>query len=114
MSNNTPAPASGPVGGGAPKNGPGTIALVFGILNFFCVPLIGSILAIVFGRIGMKNAAEGNATNGGMAKVGFILGVVGLIVAIIGIVVWVVVFAAAAKNGTLVVTSCGFGDNPPC
>jgi len=110
----TPAPNKTPAAGGVPENGAGTMALVFGILSFFCIPFIGAILAIVFGRIGMKKAAEGRATNGGPAKIGFILGLISIIFSIIGGIIWIVVIANAAKNGTLVTTACGFGDNPPC
>ena len=39
-----------------PQNGMGTAALVMGILQFFCLGFIGSILAIVFGKIGMNKA----------------------------------------------------------
>ncbi|PQM57977.1 MAG: hypothetical protein CL523_07010 [Actinomycetales bacterium] len=62
----------------APQNGMGTAALVLGIVQFFCFPLIGGVLAIVFGKMGMAKAEQGLATNGGAAKAGFILGIVGL------------------------------------
>ncbi|NKB91454.1 MAG: DUF4190 domain-containing protein [Candidatus Nanopelagicales bacterium] len=62
----------------APQNGLGTAALVLGIVQFFCFPLIGGVLAIVFGKMGMAKAEQGLATNGGAAKAGFILGIVGL------------------------------------
>ena len=42
-----------------PQNGMGVAALVMGIIQFFCFPLISAILAIVFGRIGMKRAEQG-------------------------------------------------------
>ena len=47
----------------APQNGLGTAALVLGIVQFFCFPLIGGVLAIVFGKMGMAKAehSEGNA-----------------------------------------------------
>lgn len=72
--------------GSAPQNGMGTAALVLGILNFFCLPLIGGILALVFGKIGMDRADQGLATNGGIAKAGFILGIVGVVLAVIGLI----------------------------
>ena len=62
----------------APQNGLGTAALVLGIVQFFCFPLIGGVLAIVLGKMGMAKAEQGLATNGGAAKAGFILGIVGL------------------------------------
>ncbi|MDP2288858.1 MAG: DUF4190 domain-containing protein [Actinomycetota bacterium] len=90
----TPAPPVTVPATGA-QNGTGTAALIFGILQFFCIPLIGAILAIVLGRIGINKAKRGEASNGGMAKAGFWLGIVGLILTIIGgiIAVFVLVFA---------------------
>jgi len=64
----------------------GTAALVFGILQFFCFPLLGSILAIIFGRIGMTRADQGLATNRGSAKAGFILGIIGLVLVAFGLI----------------------------
>lgn len=82
-----PAPPAYGAGAVAPQNGIGTAALVMGIIQFFCFPFIGAILAIIFGRIGIKKAKQGLATNGGVAKVGFWLGIVGLILSVIGIII---------------------------
>ncbi len=75
-------PAAAPVA--APQNGLGTVGLIMAILQFVCLGPIGSILAIVFGRMGMNKAKQGLATNGGVAKVAFWLGIVGLILTVIG------------------------------
>ena len=84
---------------GAPQNGMGTAALVLSILGIVgCIPFIGSILGIIFGRIGMKNAAEGRATNGGAAKSGFIIGIVALVLWVIITILYVAIFAAAIAN----------------
>ncbi len=88
-------PASVP--GGAPQNGMGTAGLVMAILQFVCLGPIASILAIVFGRIGMNKAKRGEATNGGVATVAFWLGIVGLVLTTIGIIVAVFVIGAGAK-----------------
>lgn len=84
-----------------PQNGMGTAALVLGVLGIIgCLPYIGSILGIIFGRIGMRNAEQGLATNGGSAKAGFILGIIGLVLAVIGTIFYFVVIAAAlSSNG---------------
>lgn len=82
-----------------PQNGMGTAALVLGIIG--CIPIIGGILAIIFGRIGMRNAEQGLATNGGVAKAGFILGIIGLVLAVIGVILYVIVFAAAVSSGSM-------------
>jgi hypothetical protein len=67
------------------------------ILQFVCLGPIASILAIIFGRMGMKKAEQGLATNGSVAKVSFWLGIVGLILSVIG--------------GILAVLLIGFGVN---
>jgi hypothetical protein len=90
----TPTPPQGqPV---MPQNGMGTAALVMGILQFFCLGIIGSILAVVFGRIGMKRAEQGLATNGGAAKAGYILGIIGIILNVIATIVLIVFFATSS------------------
>jgi hypothetical protein len=76
------APPAAPVA--APQNGLGTAGLVMAILQFVCLGPIGSILAIVFGRMGMNKAKQGLATNGGVAKAAFWLGIVGLILTVLG------------------------------
>ena len=73
-----PMPGS-PAPGVAPQNGMGTAALIMGILQFFCLGTLGSILAVIFGKIGMNRADQGLATNRGSAKAGFVLGIIGLV-----------------------------------
>jgi hypothetical protein len=80
-----PPPAGAP--GFVPQNGMGTAALVMAILQFVCLGPIASILAIIFGRIGMTKAKQGLATNGGVATASFWLGITGLILSVIGIIV---------------------------
>jgi uncharacterized membrane protein len=63
-----------------------------GILQFFCLGTIGSVLALIFGKIGMNKADQGLATNRGVAKAGFVLGIVGLALTAVGIVVWLIAF----------------------
>lgn len=62
-----------------PQNGPGTAALVTGILSLVCCGIILGIVAIVQGRKGMALADQGLATNRGTAQAGFVLGIVGLV-----------------------------------
>ena len=100
----TPSPGMPPATPGpAPQNGLGTAALVMGILQFFCIGTIGSILAIVFGWLGMKKAKQGLATNAGQAKAGFILGIVGIVLSVIAaiVVVILVVFGANAASNAI-------------
>jgi len=93
----TPEPGAAPVG--APQNSMGTAALVMGILQFFCLGTVGSVLAIVFGKIGMNKADQGLATNRGAAKAGFILGIIGLALTVLGIIIALAagVFTAASQ-----------------
>lgn len=91
-----PPPPAQPVSnpGGAvsgAQNGAGLTALITGIVSLIiCIPLwfVMPILAIVFGRMGKKRAAQGLATNGGMATVGFILGIIALVIQVgLGIII---------------------------
>jgi len=79
----------------------GTAALVMGILQFFCLGTVGTILAIVFGKIGMNKAEQGLATNGGAAKAGFILGIIGAVLTVIGIIVWIIAVVVAGASGSM-------------
>ena len=93
-------------------NSMGVLALIAGILGFTCMPFIGAVLAIIFGRIGIKKAERGLATNGGMARVGFWLGVISLSLTALGfliIIILSILAAIAGGEGT-----CGIGNNPPC
>lgn len=93
-------------------NSMGVLALIAGILGLTCMPFIGAILAIIFGRIGVKKAEQGLATNGTIARVGFWLGVISLVLSAIGfaiIIILSILAAIAGGEGT-----CGIGNNPPC
>jgi len=97
-----PAPQTpGPV----PQNGLGTAALVLGILQFFCLGPIGGILALIMGRIGMTKAKQELATNGGVAKAGFILGLIGVILWVISIIVGIIVISIAASKDNVTITN---------
>ncbi|MFF2192902.1 DUF4190 domain-containing protein [Streptomyces sp. NPDC058157] len=70
--------------GPAPSNGFGIAALVLGILSvvicitsFFSIAL--GIAAVVFGVLGRGKANRGEATNGGVALAGTILGAIGIV-----------------------------------
>jgi hypothetical protein len=113
----SPSPAT------APRNGYGTTALVVGIVGLvFCwVPMFGIILAgiaILFGFLGRARANRGEATNGGQAVSGAVLG---SIAALIGIIVTAATFSVAAHTATAtrhgdtpsMSTSAGSGDALP-
>lgn len=99
MTNPSPYPAYPPP---RRQNGFGVASLVLGIVG---IPLLllcylgvpCSILAIIFGALGMKLADRGAADNGGMAKAGFILGLVG-----IGLLIaWIALFVILGVSGAL-------------
>lgn len=98
-----PVPGQQPYGA-APQNGMGVAALILSILGVIgCIPFIGGILGIVFGRMGMKNAQEGRATNYGQARAGFIIGIISLVLwAVIAIIYIIVVIAVVANDPDIV------------
>lgn len=78
------APAYGAPVGGPPRNGRGVAALVLGILALLTsITVVGGILfgvlALVFGVLGRGRARRQEATNGGMATAGIVLGLLGLL-----------------------------------
>ena len=89
-----------PAGTGAPQNGLGIAALVLGIVGLtvgWCSYGIVSILAIIFGAIGIKKANQGLATNKAMAQWGMWLGIVGVA---IGLILTLLVGAAVLFGGS--------------
>jgi hypothetical protein len=97
----TPPPTSGqPYGAGggygapaAQNNTLGLIALIVGILSIVplavCCPLLGvpaGIAAVVLGIQGQKKADQGQATNRGQAKAGFITGIVGVVLSVLNFI----------------------------
>jgi len=66
------------------NNNMGVAALVLGVVAFLIGPC--SILAVIFGRIGLNRVARGEATNRGVAQAGFVLGFVTLALWILGLI----------------------------
>ncbi len=82
------------------RNGLGVAALVLGIVGLvggFIIPFsgLGSILAIIFGAIGLKRVKRGEANNRGMALAGLWLGIAGVALGFIVVVVIGVLMAAS-------------------
>jgi hypothetical protein len=93
----------GPIGDTS-KNWMGVTALIVGIVGVMMCLCYGfgalpSIAAIIFGVLGKKAAAEGQATNRGMSQAGFILGIAGVIVAIFGAIIMVAIIASNSNSG---------------
>jgi hypothetical protein len=81
-----------------PANGMGITAMVLGIIAtvlfcFYGLGIVLGILALIFGFIGRGRARRGEATNGGMALAGIILGAIGTLVSalFIGFIIWLAV-----------------------
>ncbi len=81
----------------APKNGLGVAALVVAIIALIgSFSVVGGILlgivAVILGFIARGRAKSGEATNGGVALAGIILGVVSIIAGLAFIAIWVGLF----------------------
>jgi hypothetical protein len=92
-----PGYAGQPAWGPAPSNGLGVAALVLGIIGVagFCMWGLGvilGILALIFGIIGRSRAGRGEATNGGMALAGIILGSIAIVISsvFLGFMIWAI------------------------
>ena len=81
--NYAPAPVT-------PDDGKGlaTASLVCGIVSFFCVPIILSILAIIFGKMAQSRGCKETS-----AKAGIICGIVSLVLTVVFIVLYIVIIA---------------------
>jgi hypothetical protein len=75
----------------APNNTLGLIAMILGIaslpLSLCCgAGLLFGAAGAVLGYMGKQNAAQGKATNGSQANVGFICGIIGAAISILWII----------------------------
>jgi hypothetical protein len=80
----------------APKNGLGIAALIFGILSILAFWTFGfgillGVIAVILGVIGRGRVKRREATNGGVATTGIVLGILGIIggAVFIALSVWV-------------------------
>jgi hypothetical protein len=72
-------------------------SLVLGIAGFFVIPLIPSILAVVFGQKAKDEIRANPGISGeGLATAGVVLGWVGIALSALGLLVLVLVLAAVA------------------
>ncbi len=75
------------VPGGPRRNGLGTAAMVLGIVGVLLSTLfVPAILALIFGFIGRARVGRGEATNGGQAMTGIILGFVDIAIGVLLVV----------------------------
>ncbi|MGV0837023.1 DUF4190 domain-containing protein [Mycolicibacterium thermoresistibile] len=100
-----PAPPPPPYGGypgyptapAAPQNGFGIAALVVAIVSllFFWTVIggvIGGVVAIILGVLARGRVKRGEATNGGVAIAGIVLGALAVVVGLASIAIYVAVF----------------------
>jgi hypothetical protein len=85
-----------PPGGGAQGKSQATLILILGILGILCCQLLGPVAWYMGGKE-LKAIREGHlpATNEGMAKAGWILGIIGTILLVFSII-WVLFFGGMA------------------
>ena len=91
------APAPAPAPAAAESNGMAVASLILGILQFFCLPGVGTLLAILFGFLGLSKAKQ-SGVGRGMSIAGIVLGVVGLIAGGFLFVSLVLLGATASNN----------------
>nr|WP_090341870.1 DUF4190 domain-containing protein [Mycolicibacterium malmesburyense]CRL71969.1 hypothetical protein CPGR_02176 [Mycolicibacterium malmesburyense] len=84
----------------APKNGIGIAALVVAIIALLSVfgGIVLGVVAVILGFIGWQRAKRGEATNGGVAMAGIVLGILSIIEAIV--VIWLAVWGFNQVGGT--------------
>ncbi|MFN2613221.1 MAG: DUF4190 domain-containing protein [Actinomycetota bacterium] len=79
--------------GGGRTEGLAIASLVLGIVGLVVCPIVGGILAVIFGnqaksRIALDPTLEG----GGMAKAGTVLGWIGIALSVLFVVLWIGAF----------------------
>jgi hypothetical protein len=82
------------VAAGPPTSTLAILSLVFGIVSYFALPLIGAIAAVVTGHVAraqIRRTGEGGA---GLALAGLVLGYVHLALFAIGIAILIIVLLA--------------------
>jgi hypothetical protein len=84
----TAPPMPGQVVSGVKTSGMAVASLVLGITGLVIIPFITSILAIIFGVIGLGQIKRSNGaiTGKGMAVAGLILGIIGIVFTILIVV----------------------------
>jgi Domain of unknown function (DUF4190) len=81
----------------APKNGLGIAALVVAIIGLvFCWTVVGGVIlgvsAVIIGFVARGRVKRGQATNGGVAIAGIVLGFLAIIVSLVFIPIWIGMF----------------------
>ena len=87
----------------APTDGLAVAALIAGIAGFFFCPIVGGVLAIIFGYMARRNISESGGRLGGdsFATAGIILGFIQLGITLVVILIWIIILAAASTNNSM-------------
>jgi uncharacterized protein DUF4190 len=95
-----PAPAAAPYAGGLPvarSSGKAVASLVLGIAGLIILPVVCSVLAIIFGQQAKREIdADPTLTGRGMAQAGFILGIIGLAFVVVFVIILIAVGASTS------------------
>jgi hypothetical protein len=116
MSDQTPPP---PPSYGAPVAHPGAVppnhpkavlSLVLGILSYVCCGIFTAVPAYIIGKKTEREIIASNGTLGGagLAKAGWILGLVAMILFALGVVLWIILFATGAISTTVDTSTTGY------
>ena len=91
-----------------PTSGLATASLVFGILGWILLPLLGNVLAVIFGHMAQSeiNKSEGQLGGKGSATAGLVLGYLGLAGWVLGILVLLII-PVAGCGGLSLCSLCG-------
>lgn len=84
-------------GGGTQQTTSGIVALIFGILQFVALPVVGAVVALVAGYSSRNEAQRNPAVSDDLGRIGRILGWIGLALTLVGILL--VVLAVVAVGG---------------
>jgi hypothetical protein len=77
-------------------------SLVSGILAWLLCPILGGVLAVIFGHVARGQIKQSGEAGGGMAIAGLVLGYANIGVTLLGIVAWIFLFVGAAIIGAIV------------
>ena len=89
-----PQPSGGPASVfvyGPRSNSAAVASLVFGIISWFLCPLVGGLLAVIFGHVARGQIRRSGESGDGMAVAGLILGYAHLVAVVVLIFVWLVI-----------------------
>ena len=87
----------------APTNAAAVVSLVFGILAWIALPLLGAALAIVAGHIAVNQLQQPGAIERGrrLAMIGLVLGWLQMLVLLAGVAGWLILLLVGGALGAL-------------